>query len=201
MADPTFLVIGAQKCGTSWMLGMMRQHPDVLVAPRKEIHFFDKAENYRKGIDWYRSHFPEVAGKVAAGEFTPNYFWTSDDPREIEESGCTENIPALVAKHYPDIRLVVSLRDPVDRAVSAYYHHLRAGRVSPKESILAAKDRFGIVSMGFYEVHLRRWREHFPADQLLVLLYEEDPPTATSRRRSGGSSGTSGSTTPSSRSR
>jgi hypothetical protein len=165
MADPTFLVIGGQKCGTTWMYAMLRQHPAVIAARDKEVHYFNKLENYSKGIDWYRRQFPEVDGKTAVGDFTPNYLspsWDFDD------------IPALVARDYPHIKLIVSMRDPVERAISAYYHHIRAGRVSPTDGILDVKDQHGIVTMGLYEAHLRQWRQYFAPDQLLCVIYEED---------------------------
>jgi hypothetical protein len=174
MVDPTFMCIGAQKCGTSWLFHNIRQHPEVFVSPKKELHFFDKRTNYTKGIEWYRRQFAGYSGQRAVGEFTPNYFWTSTEPREIEESDLNRDIPKLVHNHYPDIKLVLSLRNPVDRAISAYYHLIRMRLISPHSRILDVKDRYGIVSMGFYALHLSRWREVFPPDQFLILLYEED---------------------------
>jgi sulfotransferase family protein len=165
MTDPTFIVIGGQKCGTTWMYAMLRQHPAVLTSRIKEVHYFDKLEHYSKGIDWYRRQFPDAGGGTAVGEFTPNYLspsWDFDD------------IPALVARDYPFLRLIVSLRDPVERAISAYYHHIRAGRVLPADRILDVKDQHGIVTMGLYEQHLRQWRQYFAPDQMLCLIYEED---------------------------
>ena len=76
---PTFLVLGAQKCGTTWLAKMVSQHPDVSVATKKEMHFFDKAYNYQKGLNWYEEQFDITSSTKAIGEFTPNYFWTSED--------------------------------------------------------------------------------------------------------------------------
>ena len=174
MTDPTFLVIGAQKCGTSWLSEMIRQHPEVCAPVKKELHFFSSRQNYNKGIEWYRSHFQGCLNHKAVGEFTPNYFWTSTDIREIEESNSNRDIPSLIYNHFPDIRLIVSLRNPVDRAVSGYYHQIRARRISPRSSILDAKDRYGILTMGFYHIHLTRWYEVFHPDRFLILIYEED---------------------------
>jgi hypothetical protein len=173
MVDPTFVCIGAQKCGTTWLFQNIRQHPDVFVSPKKELHFFNQRNNYSNGIGWYRRQFAGYSGQRAIGERTPNYFWTSTDQREIEESGLNRDIPKLVHSHYPDIKLILCLRNPVDRAVSAYYHHIRMRRISPNSRILDVKDRYGIVSMGFYDVHLSRWLEVFPLDQFLILFYED----------------------------
>lgn len=174
MVDPTFLVIGAQKSGTSWLSECIRQHPDAFSPPRKELHFFNKRDTYRQGIEWYRRQFDGYSGEKAVGEYTPNYIWTSTDQQEIEESGRNQDIPKLVHSHYPDIKLIVSLRNPVDRAVSAYFHHIRARRIPPHSRILNVKDKYGIVSMGFYSKHLEKWLEFFKPDQFLILIYEDD---------------------------
>ncbi len=174
MPDPTFLLIGAQKCGTSWLSEMIRQHPDVFAPPLKELHFFNKEDNYQKGLEWYRSLFSDHKGEKAIGEFTPNYMWTSLDEREIEESRRTRNIPELVYQHYPEIKLIVTLRDPVSRAVSAFYHHIRERRIHPQSRILNVGHRYGIISIGFYDVHLHNWLQVFPRDQFLIFFYETD---------------------------
>jgi hypothetical protein len=171
---PTFLVIGAQKCGTSWIGEMVSQHPEVAVARTKEVHFFNNANNIKKGIKWYKDHFSIAPGTKAVGEFSPNYFWTSEDEKEIEESCRTRNIPALVQSILPDLQLIISLRDPVDRAVSAYYHHIRAGRIRPTQGLLEMAGHYGIETMGYYDIHLRKWLEYYPWNRFLILFYEED---------------------------
>ena len=174
MPDPNFLVIGAQKSGTSWLAKMVSQHPDVLTASRKEVLFFDKRDNYNKGLEWYRAQFPQHQGQKAIGEFTPNYFWTNISEEEVEENETFPDIPRLVHEAYPDLKFIVTLRDPVQRAISAYHHHMRPGRVSPRSRILEAGRHFGIISMGYYHTHLSEWMRFFSPDQFLVLIYEED---------------------------
>lgn len=181
MPDPTFLIIGAQKCATTWLADMLRQHPDVCVPRRKEIHFFDKDAAYARGLDWYRRQFDEHRGEAAVGEATPNYLWIAADEAERRESDQTANPAALVRRHYPDVKLVVSLRDPVERAVSAYYHHIRARRIRPGDALRDVAHRFGIVSMGRYATQLRPWTERFPPEQLLILVVEEDIRPAPAR--------------------
>lgn len=171
---PTFLVIGAQKCGTTWLAKMVSQHPDVSVAIKKEMHFFDKVYNYQKGLEWYEEQFNVSSDTKAIGEFTPNYFWTSEDEKEVNEDSGTRNIPKLVHDAYPDLQLVVSLRNPVDRAVSAYYHFIREGCIKPHQSIIDVAELYGIESMGYYDEHLSNWMKYFPFENFLFLIYEED---------------------------
>ena len=171
---PNFLLIGAQKCGTTWMAQMLEQHPQIATASTKELHFFSNRQNFSRGMAWYRQQFRRQQGAQAVGEFTPNYFWTSTDSAEMEESDSQPDIAAAVRNALGDIPLIVMLRDPVDRAVAAYYHHIRAGRVRPDQSILDVADRYGITSMGLYDRHFKAWFEHFPRERFLVLVREID---------------------------
>lgn len=174
-AEPNFLLIGAQKCATSWLANMIRQHPDVF-APleRKELHFFDKAKNYSRGIQWYRKHFVGYAGERAVGEFTPDYFWVSHDTREHEAIGRNAEVPRLVHDSYPDMKFILCLRNPTERAISAYYHHIRMRRISPKDPIRKVCHKYGIITMGFYYYQLYEWLRFFPLENFLILIYEYD---------------------------
>ena len=168
-----FLVIGTQKGGTTWLAEMIRQHPEICMSDKKEIHFFNKKENYSKGLDWYERHFEEC-GESIRGEATPNYLWTSNSEKERQESGRTKNIPKLVHEAYPNLKLIISLREPVERAISAYKTLIRGGHISPRRSITEVSHRHGIVTMGDYETHIRRWFEYFSPSQFLFLVFEED---------------------------
>jgi len=72
---------------------MIRQHPDVFAAPTKELHFFNRRSNYRKGIEWYRSQFAGYNGEKAIGELTPNYLWTSIEEKGIQTGNRSVDIP------------------------------------------------------------------------------------------------------------
>jgi hypothetical protein len=152
---------------------MVRQHPEVCMPEKKELHFFNKKERYAKGVKWYERFF-NVCDAPVRGEATPNYLWTSDDPDEIQESGRTRNVPEIVRDTYPELRFIVSLRDPVDRAVSAYKTMIRAGRIHPRKDILDVTHRHGILSMGNYQKHIQRWFEYFPTNRFLFLIFEEN---------------------------
>ena len=171
---PNFLVIGAQKCGTTWLARMGSQHPQITVADQKELHFFNKPEVFAAGLDWYQQQFQPGPQTRAIGEFTPNYFWTHSPTAEPELGGQTHDIPQLIRQNLGQIPLIVSLRNPVNRAISGYYHQLRAGRVTPQQSILEVADQYGIESMGYYDDHLERWLQHYDAKDILVLIYEQD---------------------------
>ncbi len=123
---PDFVIIGAQKGGTSSLYQYLAQHPDVGARPEKEVHYFGWA--YGRGEPWYRANFPTATYRVAlrqaltrrrilTGEATPYYLFHPRVP-----DGCARSCPRL--------DLIVLLRNPVDRAVSSYKHQVRQGRES-----------------------------------------------------------------------
>ena len=106
---PDFLIIGAKKCGTTWLRVMLSRHPDVAVPSTGELHFFNDPNRFDRGADWYADQFPDLEAGAVCGESTPNYFDTID-------------VAARVRSVVPEVRLVVVFRDPVERAISAYRH-------------------------------------------------------------------------------
>ena len=172
MPDPTFLVIGAQKCGTSWLEHMLRQHPDIFAPKAKELRFFTR--KYDKGLDWYRDQFAAHSGEKEIGEFTPNYLWSCSNEQEIKELKLHTNIYEMVHGHYPDLKLIVALRDPVQRAISAYYHFIRSRKIAPNSQIMDVGHTNGILTMGFYAQQIRNWLRFFAPEQFLFLIYEDD---------------------------
>jgi hypothetical protein len=109
MTKPDFLIIGAQKCGTSSLFHYLSQHPDLNLPSEKEIQFFTL--EYKKGWNWYRNQFPRKSlfSQKLTGEASPYYLFHP-------------LVPERVAKHLPKIKLIVMLRDPVDRAYSHFWH-------------------------------------------------------------------------------
>jgi len=174
---PDFLIIGAQKAGTTWLRALLRQHPDVYM-PGREIHFFNNKRNYRRGVDWYKRRFLLAGSATHVGEKTPGYMWTNADAVSTD----LPNSHRRVAEVLPDVKLIAIIRNPVDRAISAYNHHLTRGRIPPRLSMdrLLFGDhtdlcrRHGILSTGIYEQQLRDYLEIFDRDQLLVLTFEKD---------------------------
>ncbi|WP_042357267.1 sulfotransferase domain-containing protein [Bacillus rubiinfantis] len=166
---PDFLIIGAQKCGTTSLFHYLIQHPQILAPNEKELHFFDLY--YENGFDWYKSQFPPkpVNGrKVLSGEATPKYIYE-------------ENVPQLVFQHMPNVKLIVLLRNPVDRAYSHYQMELKnqhpeliceGGDIVTFAEALE-RDFDGIVTRGLYAEQLKRWFKLFPRNQILVLQSEQ----------------------------
>ena len=173
---PDFVIIGAQKAGTTWLGARLREQPGVFLPRPYEVHFFDRADNYAKGLDWYGSHFAGAPTDALVGEKTPDYFWT------VRPEGRGPNdIPARMHGALPEARLVVVLRDPVKRAISALNHMVRARRLSPfidagavlSEALDPVKDRFGLIGRGHYLAHLQRFLDFYPRERLHVVFFED----------------------------
>jgi len=188
---PTFLVIGAQRGGTTTLYHYLIRHPQVLGAVAdKEVHFFDL--RYASGLDGYRASFPTAAtarrvarahGAVAIGEATPYYLFHPA-------------VPARVAADLPDARLIAVLRDPVSRAWSHYRHEVELGyedlsfedaldrevaRTRGEEARLAADplatsfehQHHTYVARGRYVEQLERWWADVPRERLLLVRSED----------------------------
>ena len=168
---PNFLIIGAEKAATTWLARSLAEHPSVFVPPEKELFFF--SSRFDRGLEWYADHFKAWSGEARVGEATPVYLSHPDAPRRIRDT-------------LGEVDLIVSLRHPVDRAYSAYWHNLRHGRIAPErgfEGCLAA-DAWEIRSRGEYARHLTRYLAHVPRSRLEVLQYDRirDDATAELRR-------------------
>ncbi|MGM0412717.1 MAG: sulfotransferase domain-containing protein, partial [Pseudomonadota bacterium] len=168
--DPTFLVIGGQKCGTTWLAEMVSQHPQVGTGERKELHFFNIPAHRTEGLEGYRRQFRRPPGIRALGEFTPDYLYAT----EGGPAGETIPVAETIRQWFPGVRLVVCLRDPVERALSALHHHQRKGRIPVDTDPFTAPPELGILDKGLYAHHLAPWLERFPREQLLVLSHERE---------------------------
>ncbi len=184
---PDFLIIGAQKSGTSSLYYYLAQHPQIVAVPHKEIHFF--SFHYTQGWDWYRSQL---------GMTSPDR--THDSPRKLYGEATPYYlfhplVPPRIYQHIPQVKLIVLLRHPVDRAISHYHHEVKFGfeRATLEEAIALEPDRlkgeveklqadptyhshnlqhYSYRSRGFYLEQLQRWMTYFPREQFLILNSE-----------------------------
>jgi hypothetical protein len=112
---PTFVVIGSMRSGSTSLARYLGAHPQVFVSPTKEVHFFDR--HFDRGLDWYEQHFVDAGDALQRGEATPEYFYGEQTMQRLKAT-------------LPDARLLVILRNPVDRAYSHYWHDRARGKVA-----------------------------------------------------------------------
>lgn len=158
MTLPSFLGIGAQKCGTSWLAHVLSGHPALyLPEVARELHYFDTY--FERGADWYEDFFARAPAGATVGEVTPSYIFRPQ-------------AAARIAETLPDCRLIAILRDPVDRLRSQYRMAYAKGRFTGDLEAFLASDETALPR-GYYGEQLERYLEHFPPERLLVLIYEE----------------------------
>jgi len=198
---PEFIIIGAMRGGTTSLYNYLARNPCIAGAGTGEVHFFDKYSD--RGTNWYRAHFPLslsrrvrrlLGSDLVPGEKSPYYVF---HPRA----------PQRVAELLPDVKLIVLLRNPIDRAYSHYWHQIRRGyETLPFEEAIAREterlegererilsdpqyyspvhQHYSYLSRGVYVDQIRAWRRVFPAEQMLILCSEQfyaDPRATLSR--------------------
>lgn len=169
MTGPTMIGIGAQKCASSWVHAALGVHPQIGVSDPKEIDFF--SYYFDRGYQWYETHFAPAATRQVRFEASPSYL---HDPRT----------PERVHAYNPAMKILLMLRDPIDRAYSNHLHEVIKGHIGPISFAEGLANNPAYVEQGLYAMHLTRWLSVFPSDQILVLLAEEvatDPQSAASQ--------------------
>jgi hypothetical protein len=158
---PDFVIIGAQKCGTTALHAYLQRHPEVSMSRPKELDYFIAELNLSKGLDWYRSRFDPEA--QVRGESSPNY------TAHPKFAGVPERMAALV----PEARLIFMVRDPIDRVRAGWLHRYsnRTESRSMREAVLDPDQ--GYVTRSMYHLQLTRYLEHFPMERVLLLEQEE----------------------------
>lgn len=165
---PDFLVIGAQKAGTSALHDALRKHPAICMpqreGPLKELHFFDRNANFNRGIDHYKRFFEHCQPGRLVGEVTPNYLFNPESCHRIKWT-------------IPNAKLIACLREPIDRAFSHYKMEvLKDGLGTSFETAIATRSVY--LHRGFYASQLRPYFAAFGPDQIHVCFYDdlvEDP--------------------------
>lgn len=179
---PDFIIIGVQKGGTSSLYYYLSQHPELKLSTRQEIHYYDK--NYQNGIGWYKSFFPLSSSPKKTGESTPYYIFHPHVAKRIK-------------KDIPDVKLIVMLRNPVDRAYSHYNMEKRVYRdkvATFEEALALEKERteedtrkllddpdhysyahqtYTYLARGRYYNQLVNWFEYFDKEQFLFIKSED----------------------------
>lgn len=173
---PNLLVAGTQKAGTTWLHTQLARHPDVFMSSTKELNFFS---NGRASCDTnlfreYLRNFDAAEGHRWVGESTPHYLWRRDPKSPFSPPPLLHDVAEFARQTLgPDLTAIVSLRDPVSRAVSAYWHNFAMGRIDLNQSIFRCPPEMGIVDLGFYERHLRHWQGVLERDHLHVLIFDD----------------------------
>lgn len=188
---PSFIIIGAQRSGTTSLYRYLTACPHIAPADRKEVHFFDR--HFEKGTNWYRAFFVSCLRRWAAerihkrdlitGEASPYYIFNPLAPQRV-------------AKVLAKVKIIALLRNPIDRAYSHYWHMIKLGHETlsfenaiereserlwnEQERLLKDKlyysaihRRYSYLARGIYVDQLQAWECFFPRAQIMILCSEE----------------------------
>lgn len=155
---PDFLIIGAMKSGTTSLYRYLLSHPDISRPTTKEPEFFSK--NYIKGFDWYKSLF---SGKGYNFEASTGYTKRQRWPDVAER----------IFHDLPTVKLIYSVRDPVERAVSHYQHNVRKGREKLPFSRAIRKPGSHYIATSRYAFQLEAYYQFYQAGRVHVIDFEE----------------------------
>ena len=164
---PDFVIIGASRSGTTHLFHTLEQHPQIVRSRKKELHFFDKNENYVRGINYYKSSFPlsfNLPDDALVVEATPAYIYSAQASVRLK-------------KHLPNLKLILLLRNPIQRAISSYFNGKRKGyeprtidEVFINNPTLIHED---YIQKGIYIDQIQRYEKYLSEGNLLILQSEE----------------------------
>lgn len=190
---PDFVIIGTQRGGTTSLYNYLAEHPCIGAASIKEVHFFD-TPHYKQGLAWYRAHFPSLVQKYHMQQWQKQAFITGEaSPYYLFHPYAARRMAQVL----PQVKLIVMLRNPVDRAYSHFYHEVAGGHeklssfeeaIEREEERLAGEPEklrddeyyasfthrhYSYLARGKYAEQLETWMSLYPKEQLLILKSED----------------------------
>lgn len=155
---PNFIHIGPGKTGSTWLHEVLIRHPQIFMTEAKDLYFFDRY--YDRGLDWYVSQFSAAKPEhTVVGEVCQHYLFSPDAPKRLHDC-------------LPQVRLMVTLREPAARAFSSYLYQSKHGVVSGsfRETL---EDRESLLNPSRYASHLKRYLQYFDRSAIYVGLFDD----------------------------
>ena len=170
MSQLDFLIVGAQKSGSTSLRAFLEEQKKDIFILNHELHFWNRNGQYQDGagLNAYLENFAEAKPNQIKGEKSPSYLVSKEAPERIH-------------KHFPEVKIIAILRNPIDRAYSAYWHGRRVGAIETSTTFGEAVRNYKVnqckpygdlVSAGFYSEQIARYLNFFPLKQLHVISFE-----------------------------
>ena len=158
MSKPDFIGIGAMKAGTTWLYQCLSEHPEISLV-EKEFNFFSNNKKWLRGFDWYEKKLEN--SKKITGDFSVVYLPNPHAHLRIHN-------------RYPETKLIVCLRNPVDRTFSHYLHGTKYGFIDKSIAFSEAVEQFSyLTKTSCYSVFIKKYLKYFSPQQMLFLIYED----------------------------
>ncbi len=152
----TFLMVGCQRCGSTWVDAALRAHPQVFLPASKQSYFFD--QHYDRGLPWYLDRFVDISAEQrAVGEIATGY--------------CLPHAVPKMAAHFPDVSLMMAMRHPIERAYSNFRTRRAEQAWSSFEDALESSE--DLLERGHYMDQIECLLEHYPRERILFMLYDD----------------------------
>lgn len=153
------ICVGAGKCGTTWLYGLLRAHNECCASNVKETMYFE--HYFDRGAAWYEKHFNIEDSHKIASEVSNTYIFAPDVAQRIED-------------YNPSTKIVVTVRNPIERALSHYLFLVRSGmELPPFQNAIRDPEHNHLLSRGLYFKHMQPYLACFPVDQIQVLVFED----------------------------
>ena len=170
MSALDFLIVGAQKSGSTSLRAFLGEQKDEIFILNRELHFWNRDGHYQDGagLNGYLENFAEAKPNQIKGEKSPSYLVSQEAPSRIH-------------KHFPEVKIIAILRNPIDRAYSAYWHGRRVGAIETTTTFGQAVRNYKVnqgkpygdmVTPGFYSQQIARYLNFFPLKQLHIISFE-----------------------------
>lgn len=168
MSNNLFFLAGFQKCATTWLHRCLEEHPQIFVPNVDMVHYYDM--NYHRGRDWYEKFYQSYNQEQMRGDTTVSY-------------ARSELAIKRIAKTNSNAKIILSLRNPITRAFSHYWHEKKKGKIQfGFQEIFENYDLFSDwIETGFYSIAIKRVKKYFSEVKLYILLFDDieaDPKTA-----------------------
>jgi hypothetical protein len=171
-----FIGIGTPKSGTTWLFYCLGQHPEICLSEPKEVRYFNEIDlskrstksqgnavinkNFSKRLSWYKKHFNHCHRNTIKGEFSPAYLYD-------------EIAPSKISKYFPNVKLLLCLRNPIDRLYSTYWNRRIYSRREDRSFEDVIRNDQIFLEGSFYYKYLCRYLQHFSSDQIMVVLFDD----------------------------
>ena len=164
---PDFLYIGGPRCGSTWIYNCLKEHPEIFVPNLKEVQYFNnKLGRYKKGINWYENFFKNINGAKTVGEISPPYL-------------ADEKTPKRIHKTIPNVKMIISIRNPIQVAYSLYIEHIKRGDIKPNSDIIKSGSKQYVKHLppflyhGLYYKNISNYLKYFPKKNFLFLVFDD----------------------------
>lgn len=160
---PQAIIIGVKKGGTRALIDMLKTHPQI-ISPRGEVHFFDRDDIFKYGIEWYIKQMPYSSPDQITIEKSPSYFVTPE-------------VPERLYRLSPSVKLILIVRNPIERALSDYSQLFNPGRtsrnISFEDLVLDAQNHVdstrSVIRVSCYDIHMVKWLKYFSLQQMHIV--------------------------------